>query len=253
MPPRRFDYEEAFELWQSGWSYEWISRRLGVTSATVRRACKVMLNPPEEKPKRKPKPLPPLTPRKGVTPGRLASAARVRALYDQGWLMKDISAELGICPSWTSALLNDPDGSRDRARKDRYRQPCEVCGTLTGGGEGRKEHPRCRLCAQRLAVRTPKWPKELLVARIQEWNDLYGEPPASTDWNPHWLETGGNDPDRARRWRDGHPHWPWFTVVHREFGGWNPAIEAAGFQPRPAHGGGGNARRTRRYRETQKA
>jgi hypothetical protein len=61
-----------------------------------------------------------------------------------------------------------------------------------------------------------------------------------------------HDLERAARF-DSDTHWPWFSMVVRVFGSWNAAIEAAGFAPRAAHGGGGNQSRRRSVRAKAKA
>ena len=32
--------------------------------------------------------------------------------------------------------------------------------------------------------RVRRWTRELIIEKIREWNDRYGEPPCSADWNP---------------------------------------------------------------------
>jgi hypothetical protein len=67
-----------------------------------------------------------------------------------------------------------------------------------------------------------KWTKEMVIEAIQEWHLLYGNIPAIEDW----------------KLRRNLPGWcPTYKVVYRLFGpgGWNKAMEAAGFTPRPAH------------------
>lgn len=81
---------------------------------------------------------------------------------------------------------------------------------------------------------------------IQEWAELYGEPPAIPDWNA-WQarhELG----DEARAVRHEGSGWPSHTTVYYHFGSWGAALEAAGFDARPAHGGGGNQLRRRSMR-----
>ena len=63
----------------------------------------------------------------------------------------------------------------------------------------------------------------MIIEAIQEWEIEHGRPPTCPEWSR----------------RDGLPEWaPTVGVVFRAFGkgGWNKAIEAAGFTPRPAHG-----------------
>jgi hypothetical protein len=83
---------------------------------------------------------------------------------------------------------------------------------------------------------------------MQEWAAEYGEPPAVTDWNTYTAEHAMDDSARADRFRQAGGRWPRHTTVFMEWGSWNAAIVAAGFQPRPAHGGGGNELRRRSMR-----
>ena len=83
------------------------------------------------------------------------------------------------------------------------------------------------------------WTADILIARIQEWAALYGEPPASNDWNSWQARVALGDEARARRFEND-DHWPWFTTVVQRFGSWNAAIRQAGFEPRAPHGGDGN-------------
>ena len=32
--------------------------------------------------------------------------------------------------------------------------------------------------------RVTRWTRETIIEKIREWNELYGEPPCSADWNP---------------------------------------------------------------------
>lgn len=75
------------------------------------------------------------------------------------------------------------------------------------------------------------WTQELVVARIREWVDLYGQPPRATDWSPVAARQKGF-PDRAEAFEAADNHWPWMNTVIARFGTWNAAIEAAGFAPR---------------------
>jgi hypothetical protein len=51
----------------------------------------------------------------------------------------------------------------------------------------------------------------------------------------------------ASRTPTGVTRFTWWVIG--EFGSWNAAIAAAGFEPRAAHGGGGNQLRRRKVRE----
>lgn len=172
-------------------------------------------------------------------------AREAAELRGAGLLEREIAEALGVSRSYANELLRDPDGSRAKQRKRRYDSTCVDCGAPTSGCEGRRAEPRCQQCATwRSAAGRRKWPAELLIARMHEWERIYGEAPAMPDWNPVKAREM-NDEARAQRWEDAAGHWPWFTIVVQRFGSWNEGLLAAGFEPRPAHGGGGNALRRR--------
>src|SRR5919202_5721775 len=77
--------------------------------------------------------------------------------------------------------------------------------------------------------RTTRWTRDTIIAKILEWNDRYGEPPCSADWNPSLARWRGQE-WREERYRDG--TWPSTNAVKRPFGGsFDAAVRAAGFQP----------------------
>lgn len=86
--------------------------------------------------------------RTGATTGRLELAVEARRLRDEGFSIRGIGDVLGCSRSYASELLNDPDGSKARARKDRYAGICVDCGGPTSGCEGRGPNApqRCWAC-----------------------------------------------------------------------------------------------------------
>jgi hypothetical protein len=182
------------------------------------------------------------------TPERVAAAQRMRA---EGKLLREIGAALGVATSTADQWVNDPDGVATRARKDSYAASCVDCGDPTSGSEGRREEPRCRRCANALAVDQRKiWTPAAVVLAIQEWVAEYGDPPAMADWNLHLARYYVHDEKRAQRYercRDA-GICPSVQSVLGAFVTWNAAIEAAGFEPRANHGGGGNESRRRSAR-----
>lgn len=134
----------------------------------------------------------------------------------------------------------------ERCRKASYGDPCIDCGSRTthGAEHARKPEPRCLRCS--VAHRTV-FDRDTLLARIREWNAIYGEPPAVPDWSPRHARAN-NDVARAERFIHAAGHWPYFTTVVRVFGSWNEGLVAAGFEPRAIGGGGGNQLRRRSAR-----
>jgi hypothetical protein len=77
-----------------------------------------------------------------------------------------------------------------------------------------------------------RWTRELIIAKIVEWNDRYGEPPCSADWNPSLARWRAQE-WRAERYREG--QWPSTNAAKRHFdGSFVTAIRAAGLEPHRA-------------------
>lgn len=74
------------------------------------------------------------------------------------------------------------------------------------------------------------WTKERILEAIQSWTRLYGKPPSATDWSPAQAKRLGHL-EKVKRFEEG--LWPYVNTVSHQFGGWNEAIRAAGFEPRP--------------------
>src|SRR3954462_1907888 len=77
--------------------------------------------------------------------------------------------------------------------------------------------------------RVARWTREGIIEKIREWNDRYGEPPCSADWNPSLARWRAQE-WRAERYREG--HWPSTNAAKRPFGGsFVAAVRAAGLEP----------------------
>src|SRR5690349_24875020 len=77
--------------------------------------------------------------------------------------------------------------------------------------------------------RVTRWSRELIITKIREWNDRYGEPPCSADWNPSLARWRAQE-WRAARYREG--VWPSTNAAKRPFGGsFDAAVRAAGLEP----------------------
>jgi hypothetical protein len=139
----------------------------------------------------------------------------------------------------------------DRCRKRTlYSQPCLDCGKPTNGSDGRRDEPRCLRCAAvKAGAEKTIWTRDAILAAIHAWADVYGEPPAAPDWRPNNARNQLHDDARARRFEDANGRWSWADTAIREFGSWNAAIAAAGYEPRPSHGGGENVARRRNQRD----
>lgn len=173
---------------------------------------------------------------RGVTVKSPERVAEAIAMRERGMLLREIAAHFGVGLSTVAMWLTDPDGARAKARakarEDVDAAPCVDCGAPTSGRQkgGRRDEPRCRLCAARIGADKRRiWTREAIVIAMQEWAHEHGEPPAVADWDPYLARIYLHE-ERAARFAAG--KWPsrW-SVVH-EFGSWNAAIEAAGFAPR---------------------
>lgn len=173
--------------------------------------------------------------------------AQVTALLDEGMTLREVAAELGIAVSSVRNVLNDPDGSKQRARRARYRGICIDCGAATDGSNGYgKASQRCGSCrrvyegSEEARLAKTIWTRDLILARIREWAEIHGEPPRLGDW--------GTRPDRYpaehERFLAADGYWPWFSQVYRQFDSMAAACEAAGF---PGYGLPGRPRH--RWRE----
>lgn len=145
---------------------------------------------------------------------------------------------MGLSRSYVYALLADPPGALDRARKDRYRGSCEVCGKPTHGSNGRAKAPR--RCSAHVdhdeIVRKRgdrRWGRQRIIDAIRKFANRYGRPPRAADWNPGMATSLGHNRRVERFHQDG--CWPYAQTVKDAFGSWGNGIEAAGF-PRPEQG-----------------
>ncbi|MGO9976907.1 MAG: homing endonuclease associated repeat-containing protein [Solirubrobacteraceae bacterium] len=138
---------------------------------------------------------------------RVQEGLRLRA---DGLRWADIGELLGISP--------------DTARRYVHVHDCERCGEpiLARGVL------QCRRCS---GAGRSRWGKPFtareIVAAIRAWERVEGRAPAQIDWQPSDL--GGNP-----RWERECPRFPPQSLVTRQFGSWNRALRAAGFdRPRP--------------------
>lgn len=185
---------------------------------------------------------------------RVVEAQRLR--NEESLTSQEIAERFGVTRSAVSSWLCDPDLSKQLARRERYAGTCVDCGAKTTGCNGPLKAPkRCAACFHSSYDNTVKrqiWPVAVLIARIQEWARIYGDPPAMNDWNPTSARSM-HDEARARRWEDADGYWPWFTTVVNRFGTWNAGIEAAGFEPRVPYATVENMLRRRSMRERMAA
>jgi hypothetical protein len=172
----------------------------------------------------------------GATPGRIALAAEVKRLRDdEGLVYREIKERLGISHSYAQSLYSDPDGTRQRERRDSYQGTCERCGGITKSDGTSRPSRNCAACAEIIQHEQRYWDAEKIVARFREFYETTGRVPTTID------SMGQTSPSITRRLSvarlaeiDSIPQEvrlpiPW--VVAREFGGWKNAVRAAGLKP----------------------
>src|SRR5215203_2791882 len=81
--------------------------------------------------------------------------------------------------------------------------------------------------------RIRRWSRETIIEKIREWEDRYGEPPCSADWNPSLARWRAQE-WRVERYRDG--LWPSTNAAKRPFDGSFDAAVRAGERERRARG-----------------
>lgn len=155
---------------------------------------------------------------------RVERAKMAQALRDKGYTTEEIARKLGIARSYTSALFSDPDGSKERLRKEKYKGTCVDCGGVTSYGHGKDPSQRCLACEKKRLRENRRWTRARIIADIRRWNEIHGRPPTATDWLYYTSPTRG-----------GPREWPHVQVTQQEFGSWANAVVAAGF-PRPTIG-----------------
>lgn len=137
-----------------------------------------------------------------TTVSRAERVRECRELREQGLLLREIGERLGLAQTTVHAYLDDPDGSKMRARKDSYRGRCSECGGPTTGCNGAAKAPTlCKGCIE--------WTRDECLEAVLAYFDECGYPP------------------RVPR----HPRdegLPSEAVAARLFGGWNALLLAAG-------------------------
>lgn len=154
---------------------------------------------------------------------RKQQADRIEALAGRGLGSEEIADRLGLARSTVNKYRHDPDGERERARRERYRGRCRRCGRPTRGSDGPGRHPEwCPECAP---LRRRRWSDERLLKAIRDWTRLTGAPPTLYDWSPAHAPGGHRGAERylAERGR-----WPNASSVARRFGSLRAAVQAGG-------------------------
>jgi len=147
---------------------------------------------------------------------RAQSVAEASRLRHEGLLLREIGARLGVSTKTVHAWLSDPDGSKARERKQRYRAICVACGRPCYR-QGPYAAWRCEPCERTHRHEHRKWTKRKVKAALGRWADDLGRPPTADET----ALPGTRVPYRA---------------IRREFGSFNQALKAAGLPARdPGH------------------
>lgn len=185
----------------------------------------------------------------GPTPERLALAKRVNELVSEGFTRSAIAEQLEISTSYVYDLRRDPDGSKARARKDKYRGVCDLCGNPTCGSGGPAVAPStCWTCANTLNHENRYWTRETIIAAFKEFERRTGRPPTAFARHHPPSQTKRFSPERLAEIKENEEAGkalPNASMVYREMGSWSAALLAAGMQPTP---GGSSSHRTSFYR-----
>jgi len=156
-------------------------------------------------------------------PTRSQQAERIEALAGRGLDSEEIAARLGIARSTVNKYRRDPDGERERARRESYRGRCRGCGRPTRGSDGPGRAPEwCPECAPRQRRR---WSDDALLEAIRDWARLTGAPPTLYDWSPAHAPAGHTG---AACYLAERRKWPNASSLARRFGSLRAAIDRAG-------------------------
>jgi transcriptional regulator with XRE-family HTH domain len=152
--------------------------------------------------------------------------AQIDRLERRGLSTREIAEQLGLARSTVNIYRADPDGERQRQRRQRYQGACADCGRPTSGSAGPARAPeRCRSCA---AERRRSWSEQRVLEAIRDWSELTGSPPPLADWSPAHAP---REHEGAARYRSAPGRWPSASTVAARFGSLRAAIEAAGLPP----------------------
>ena len=161
-------------------------------------------------------------------PSRRQQAERIEALAGRGLGSQEIADRLGLARSTVNKYRRDPDGERERARRERYRGRCRGCGRPTRGSDGPGRAPEwCPDCAP---AQRRRWSDAKMLDAVRDWTRLTGAPPTLYDWSPAHAPAGHSG---AARYLAEQGRWPNASSVARRFGSLRGAVEAAGVAGTP--------------------
>src|SRR5919108_2892145 len=157
-----------------------------------------------------------------VRPTRRERVDQIDALAAAGLGTTEIAEKLGLARSTVNKYRRDPEGERERARRESYRGRCRRCGRPTRGSDGPGRAPEwCHACAP---LRRRRWSDDQMLEAVREWTRLTGAPPTLYDWSPAHAPAGHGG--GAARYLAEQGRWPNASSVARRFGSLRGAVEA---------------------------
>src|SRR4051812_33492297 len=151
-------------------------------------------------------------------------AAIRRAKREWPELLDSERAErLGMSLSAYRNLVYDPDGSKQRARRERSAVPCPSCGAPMDSSNGVALTPTlCANCTAAERRDSAYWTPERRLAAARKWAAMTGYPPTVSDWLHAQTVNGYRFPNFAQCYGPGaNSSTPWAS--------WSEFLAAAGF------------------------
>ena len=117
---------------------------------------------------------------------RAQSVAEASRLRQEGLLLREIGAQMGVSAKTVHAWLSDPDGSKARERKSRYHDGvCRDCGgpcyRYWSDSRGGYTAWRCQKCERQHCHEQRTWTKRKVRAALARWADDLGRPPTAEE------------------------------------------------------------------------
>lgn len=149
---------------------------------------------------------------------RAERLAQILALRAEGLTKPQIAKRLGVSHSTVRNIISDPDGSKQRARRDTYSGTCIDCGRATRSDGTSKASDRCRACSGSF-FQPKQWTREAVILAIQRFAEANGRPPIADEWTTSDPEHGYPPRSAVYRSTDKRSTAP--------FQSWREAIETA--------------------------
>jgi hypothetical protein len=141
---------------------------------------------------------------------RLARHYRVAERLSIG----EIASRLGRSPATIRECLYDPDRSKARALRLRYRGVCRDCGASTSGTGPTRSRERCASCN---GTASGEWSRQRIEEALCAWQARYGAARSSDLSMTYARRHGGHRLARLQAgWEQG--RWPALSVVRYHFG-----------------------------------